>query len=218
MSKIFTSYNQGTAILFMPRKYTNESGLYVSMDNSGNKNQSNYATEVKVPNYNQVIIKENVNADKKAEPIWAESKVGICNNFQFTKEEVIEDLRKNGLEVVHFEPVEIRLLDKCLNCGLVGRPKFDRRPNDFDYHVRSRNTEKPSKLKPSYDTESVNKLITNRPDDFTLTYSHKINGVVKKCVIGKLDKNHMNVIKDGKIVEELKKYLFPYYIKSMKNA
>ena len=46
---------QRTAILFVARKYTNESNLYVSMDNSGNKNQSDYVTKVKVPNYNKVI-------------------------------------------------------------------------------------------------------------------------------------------------------------------
>jgi len=203
LCKKFTSYKQRTAILFVARKYTNESNLCVSMDNSGNKNQSDYVTKVKVPNYNEVIIKVNINADKKGKPMYAETSAGMCNNFHYTKKEVIEDLKKKGLEVVRFDPIEIRVLDRCDNCGLVGRPKFDRRPNHTDYHVRSGN--------------STTKFETNRSDDFTLTYSHKIDGKVKKCTIGKLDKNHLNIIKDDKVHEKLKKHIFPYFIKSMKN-
>jgi len=41
---------------------------------------------------------------------------------------------------------------------------------------------------------------------------------VKKCTIGKLDKNHLNIIKNGKVHEKLKKHIFPYFIKSMKNV
>jgi len=194
---------QRTAILFVARKYTNESNLCVSMDNSGNKNQEDYVTKVKVPNYNEVIIKVNINADKNVKSRDAETSAGMCNNFHYTKKEVIEDLKKKGFEVIRFDPIEIRVLDRCDNCGLVGRPKFDRKPNHTDYHVRSHNPR--------------TKFETNRPDDFTLTYSHKIDGKVTKCTIGKLDKNHLNIIKDGKVHEGMRKHIFPYYIKSMKN-
>ena len=199
---------QRTAILFVARKYTNESNLYVSMDNSGNKNQSDYVTKVKVPNYNKVIYKVKCSEDNDGNNLYAESET-YCNNFQHTKEEVIKDIEKQSFlgdnyKVVRFEPMEIRVLDKCPNCGLVGRAKFDRRPNHTDYHVRTGN--------------SATSFKTNRPDDFTLTYSHKKDGKVTKCTIGKLDKNHLNIIKDDKVHEGMRKHIFPYFIKSMKNA
>lgn len=194
--------------------YTNESNFCVSIDNSGNKNQEDYVTNVKVPNYNEVIIKQNINADKNGKPHYAETSIGICNNFQHTKEEVTEDLKKKGCQVIRFEPVKIRVVDRCPNCELVGRPKFDRRPNSMDYHVRSES----SKLKRIYDEHDSQRYETNREDDYTLTYSHKIDGKVKKCTIGKLDKNHLNIIKDGKVNEKMKKNIFPFYIKSMKNV
>ena len=112
--------------------------------------------------------------------------------------------------------MEIRVLDRCDNCGLVGRAKFDRRPNAFDYHTRS-SKGSGTKLASSHDGESVDKLITNREDDYVLTYSHKKNGKVKKCTIGKLDKNNLNIIKDGKVHEGMKKHIFPFFIQSMKN-
>lgn len=199
----------------MPRKYVNESYLSVSVDNSGNKNQEHYESKVKVPNYNQVIIKENINTDKNGKPIYAETSIGICNNFHHTKEEVIEDLKKNGLEVIRFEPVIIRVLEICSNCELVGKPKFDRRPNSIDYHIRT----KSSKLKKNYDNpEDNHRYETNREDDYPLTYSHKIDGKVKKCTIGKLDKNHLNIIKDDKVNEKMKEHIFPFYIESIKNT
>lgn len=197
----------------MVRTYTNESYLSVSIDNSGNKNQSDYVSKVKVPNYNEVIIKENINADKNGKPHYAETSIGICNNFQHTKEEVTEDLKKNGYEVIRFDPVKIQVQDKCPNCGLVGRPKFDRRPNSIDYHIRSES----SKLERIHDSDTQ-RYKTDRTDDFPLTYSHKIDGKVKKCTVGKLDKNHLNIIKEGKVNEKMKESIFPFYIKSIKNT
>jgi len=203
----------------MGRKHTNESYLSVNMDTSGNKNQECYLTKVKVPNYNHVWIKEKItlNMDSgkgfEMKSTIAERELGICNNFLHTKQEVKKDLKEHGYKFARFEPVKIMLQDVCDNCQLVGRPKFERRPNDFDYHVRSSSTEKPSKLKWSRDTKSVNKLITGRDDDYVLTYRHT-KGSKRKCTIGKLDKNHLNIIKKGKVHQGLKKRMFPFYIKA----
>ena len=188
------------------------------MDNSGNKNQEGYVTKVKVPNYNHVWIKEKItlNMDNgkgfELKSTIAERELGICNNFHHTKQEVKKDLKEHSYKFARFEPVEIMLQDVCDNCGLVGRPKFDRRPNDSDYHVRSRSGSG-SKLEPSRDTESVPKLITGRDDDYVLTYRHT-KGSKAKCTIGKLDKNHLNIIKNGKVHQGLKKRMFPFYIKA----
>lgn len=201
----------------MGRKYTNESYLCVNIDNSGNKKQEDYATKVKVPNYNEVIIKVNINADKNCKPHYAETSVEICNNFQHTKEEVTEDLKKKGYEVIRFDPVKTQVQDRCPDCGLAGRPKFDRRPNAYDYHSRSNYS---SKDGDDYETArgTKTKFKTGRDDDFILTYSHKICNKVKKCTIGKLDKNHLTIIKNGKVNEKMIEHIFPFYIKSIKNA
>lgn len=206
----------------MPRKYVNESYLSISTDNSGNKNQEHYVSKVKVPNYNKVIYKVKCSEDNDGNNQYAEGEL-YYNNFQYTKEEVTKDIEKQSFlgvnyKVVRFEPMEIRVLDKCPNCGLVGRAKFDKRPNAFDYHSRSERTGILSKLKKNTDPERADRLETNRPDDYVLTYSHKIDGKVKKCTIGKLDKNHLNIIKDGKVNEKMKEHIFPFYIESMKNA
>jgi len=199
----------------MGRKYTNESYFAVNVDNSGNKNQEHYVSKVKVPNYNHVWIKEKItlmmNNEKKS--TIGETKIGICNNFQHTKEEVKKDLKEHGYKFARFEPVEIMLQDVCDNCGLVGRPKFDRRPNEFDYHVRSKSGIG-TRLEPALDSDTI-KYKTGRDDDYVLTYSHK-TGTKPKCTIGKLDKNHLNIIKKDKVHEGLKKRMFPFYIKAFR--
>ncbi|MDF2426306.1 MAG: hypothetical protein OPY04_00015 [Nitrosopumilus sp.] len=129
----------------------NESYLSISTDNSGNKNQEHYASKVKVPNYNKVIYKVKCSEDNDGNNLYAEGEL-YYNNFQHTKEEVTKDIEKQSFlgvnyKVVRFEPMEIRVLDKCPNCGLVGRAKFDKRPNAFDYHSRSERTGILSKLK-----------------------------------------------------------------------
>ena len=187
----------------MGRKYTNESYFLVNFDNSGNKNQEGYVTKVKVPNYNHVWIEEKIGEFKNGKSISGQSELFICNNFHHTKEEVKKDLKKNGYKFAYFEPVEIMLQDVCDNCGLVGRPKFDRRPNEFDYHVRKA-------LPSGFPQEPIP---TGRDDDYVLTYRHT-KGSKAKCTIGKLDKNHLNIIKNGKVHQGLKKRMFPFYIKA----
>jgi len=187
------------------------------MDTSGNKNQECYVTKVKVPNYNHVWIKEKItlNMDSgkgfELKSTIAERELGICNNFQHTKQEVKKDLKKNGYKFARFEPVQIMMQDVCDNCGLVGRPKFDRRPNEFDYHVRSKSGSG-SKLESARDSDTT-KYKTGRDDDYVLTYRHT-KGSKVKCTIGKLDKNHLNIIKKGKVHEGMKKHIFPFYIKA----
>jgi len=175
----------------MGRKYTNESVFAVNIDNSGNKNQEHYVSKVKVPNYNHVWIDEKIGEYNNGEPINGQRDIGICNNFLYTKEEIKKDLKKNGHKFAHFEPVEILLQDVCDNCGLVGRPKFDRRPNEFDYHVRSESGSG-TKLEQAYDSDTI-KYKTGRDDDYILTYSHK-KGSKPKCTIGCKYQNLCNCI------------------------
>ena len=178
----------------------------------GNKNQESYVTKVKVPNYNHVWIEEKIGEYNNGKHINGQRDIGICNNFHHTKQEVKKDLKKHGYKFARFEPVEIMLQDVCDNCELVGRPKFERRPNEFDYHIRSPSTEKPSKLE-SVRNSDVIKYKTGRDDDYVLTYRHT-KGSKRKCTIGKLDKNHLNIIKKGKVHQGLKKRMFPFYIKA----
>jgi len=195
----------------MGRKHTNESYLSVNMDNSGNKNQECYVTKVKVPNYNHVWIDEKIGEYNNGKPINGQRDIGICNNFQISKNEFKRKLKEHGYKFACFEPVEIMVQDVCDNCGLVGRPKFDRRPNEFDYHVRSKSGSG-SKLESARDSDTT-KYKTGRDDDYVLTYRHT-KGSKVKCTIGKLDKNHLNIIKKGKVHEGMKKHIFPFYIKA----
>jgi len=183
------------------------------MDNSGNKNQEYYVSKVKVPNYNHVWIDEKIGEYNNGKPINGQRDIGICNNFQISKKEFKRKLKEHGYKFARFEPVEIMMQDVCDNCGLVGRPKFDRRPYEFDYHIRSISGIG-TKLEQVQSSDII-KYKTGRDDDYVLTYSHK-KGNKAKCTIGKLDKNHLNIIKKGKVHEGLKKRIFPFYIKAFR--
>lgn len=193
----------------MGRKYRNESYTSISVDNQHEGQQEHSISKVKIPNYNKVTYKEKISEDLNGNPIYGEAEF-YCNNFHYTKEQVIQELEKNGLEVVKFEPMTITMLVLCPNCNKEGIPKIDRRPNKYDYHVYQNSIRS--------DDNGVTKRETNRPDDFVLTYSHKIGDTVKKCTIGKLDKNHLNIIKKGKVHAKMKQHIFPFYIESMKNS
>ncbi len=146
---------------------------------------------IELPKFNKITYQVKVGVDDDGKTHYATT--DYVSNLPTPKD----------MEVIESKPHTMKLRDTCPNCHKQGRPRMARRPNNIDYHVRSHNVQE--------------KFQTNRPDDFTLTYSHKIDGKVKKCTIGKLDKNHLNIIKNGKVHEKLKKHIFPYFIKSMKN-
>ena len=87
--------------------------------------------------------------------------------------------------------------------------KIEKRSNKYDYHVRSGS--------PYFREPGTEKTPVNRPDEYFLTYDHKINGKLKKCKIAPFDKNHMLFKLTPNKINELHKHFFPYCAEWMKN-
>ncbi len=119
-----------TGILFMARKYRNESYRSVSIDNQHDKSREHCVSKVKIPYFFEVRIRENINADKKGKPHSGD--YDIISKEPFPKE----------LNIVNSKPVEITFLNKCLKCGKEGRPRMDKKNNkDYTHYNRLSNRE-----------------------------------------------------------------------------
>ena len=138
----FNSYNRLTGILFMARKYRNESYLSVSIDNQHDKQREHYISKVKIPYFFKVTLRENINADKKGKPIWGD--YDIISKEPFPKE----------WDIVKNEPVEITFLNKCPKCGKEGRPRMDKKnSDDYTHYNRPSNREEEYRLVYNHKTE-----------------------------------------------------------------
>jgi len=180
----FNSYNRLTGILFMARKYRNESYLSVSIDNQHDKSREHYISKVKVPYFFTVSIWEKIgeytSGKKSGKPIMATR--DFISKKPFPKE----------WDIAETKPVEIPFLNKCLKCGKEGRPRVDKKNNDDYTHYN----------RPS-----------NREEEYRLIYNHKTeDGKIKPCIIAKFDKERGIFTKTEKISERVTDYIFPNYL------
>ena len=111
-------------------------------------------------------------------------------------------------KVVRFEPLEIMMTDECPNCGKTGIPKIDKKSNRWNYHnqvnedsVRGASHKNPSR----------------RPDEYRLTYDHKIDGKTEKCIVSTLDKLILDFKKRGKTHSKTIGNIFPNYLRSFRH-
>jgi len=142
MYRKFNGYNPLTGILFMARKYRNESYLSVSIDNQHDKSREHSISKVKIPYFFEVRIRENINADKKGKPHSGD--YDIISKEPFPKE----------LNIVNSKPVEIPFLNKCLKCDKEGRPRIDKKNNDdYTHYNRPSNREEEHRLVYNHKTE-----------------------------------------------------------------
>lgn len=168
----------------MGRKYTNKSEDFF-INNSSNKTT---LTHMKLPFFKKITFKENINADKKGIPIFAEGSF-ITN----------KPIPKN-IQVVKIEDVTSRFYNECPNCHRLGHPRIDRKTNNWNYHYQANNN---SIKNPS-----------NRPDEYWLCYDHKTKPI--KCRVAKFDKNDGILTKKGQIFTKIIDYIFPYCVKPLK--
>lgn len=121
----FTIYNKLTGILFVARKYKNESYLSVSVDNKHDKQREHNVTKVKIPYFFTVSIWEKIGEDKDGKPITATR--DVISKKPFPKE----------WDIAETKPVEITFLNKCPKCSKEGRPRVNKKNNKDYTHYNS---------------------------------------------------------------------------------
>jgi len=177
-------YNGLTGILFVARKYTNESYLSVSMDNQHSENREHNISKVKVPYFFKVTVRDKIgeytSGKNKGKPIYGEQDIQPMKE-PFPKE----------WDIVKADPVEIIFLNKCPKCDKEGRPRIDKKNNE-NFH------------QPKY--------ASNREEESRLIYYHKIDRKQTPHIIAKFDKKNGVFTKTGKITKRIESYIFPNYL------
>ena len=190
VSNFFTSYNQLTGILFVARKYRNESYLSVSVDTLHTESQEHAITKVKIPYFFVITVQDKIgeytSGKNKGKPIMG------TQDLQPIKEPFPKEW-----DIVKTKPVEITFLNECLKCGKEGRPRMDKK-NKENHHY------------PKY--------ASNQKEEYRLIYNHKDkDGKRSQCVIAKFDKKHGIFLKTGKISKRVNDYIFPNYLIGKRN-
>jgi len=158
-------------------------------------------SHVKIPFFLKAIYKEKIGEYNNGKPIYGTTDQ-IVRYLHFTKDEITKKFQEKGLEIINFEQVTIPFTDLCPQCRRIGIPKIEKYSNKYDYHYNV--------------TQDSHKIKVNRPDEYWLTYDHKINGKLKKCKIAEFDKNHMLFKHTPNKINELHKHFFPYCVSWMK--
>jgi len=184
----------------MGRYRKNKSEEFI-IDNSETKHP---LSEIKIPFWLKATYKEM----KDGKPIYAGTTDQPVRYLHYTKDEIIKHFQKKGLEIISFEEIVMPITDLCEKCHNIGIPKIEKYSNKYDY--------KPRRASPYFRKEGTQKTEVNRPDEYYLTYDHKIDGKLKKCKIAKFDKNHMLFINSSNRIIELHKHFFPYCAEWMK--
>jgi len=189
ISKNFNSYNRLTGILFVGRKYKNESYVAYNSDGQLEESREHDTTKVKVPYFFTVSVREKIgkytSGKMNGKPIYGTA--DIISKKPFPKE----------LDVAGSKPVEITFKNKCPKCGEAGRPRIDKK-NKGNYHY------------PRYDS--------TQEEEYRLIYNHKDeDGYRHQCVIANFDEKYGMFNKTGKISTEVKDYIFPNYLLPERN-
>lgn len=185
MYRKFNCYNRLRGILFVARKYRNESYLSVSIDNQHDKQREHRVTKVKIPYFFVVSVQDKIGVYTKGEnngkPIMG------TTDLQPIKEPFPKEW-----DIVKTKPVELTFWNKCPKCGKEGRPRINKKNVEhYDY--------------PRY--------TSNAKEVYRLIYNHKgEDKKVRPCIIAKFDGEHGIFTKTGKISKKVEDYIFPNYL------
>ena len=184
---VSTCYNRLRGILFVARKYRNESYkssfITLTLDNSGKQIDQN-ETKVKIPFYFTVTIRENIAQDKDGPPHYA--------TYEIIRKKPFYGLLKDEPNIVEEKPVEIPFTNKCGKCGKEGRPRIEKKNTDhYDY--------------PKYPN--------NTKEIYRLIYNHKQEDkTVTKCVIANFDHAHGIFTENNWLSKRAHDLIFPNYL------
>jgi len=197
----------------MGRDRKNESGEWGIIDQRPNYSGNRMMSLVEIPFYNEVIFKIKTGVDNDGNPTYGESRVYV-NEFLETKEKTIKRIEKQSwlgvyYKVIRFEPIRLIMPNECPQCREIGFPNIDRISNGWDYHLYQNGG--------SSWINDVYKRKTNRSDSYSLTYSHRIGNKVIKHAISRLNQTFLSFLKKGQCDIKMIKYIFPYFLKPIKN-
>ena len=161
---------------------------------ANNHKEKHGLSHVLVPFFYKITCKVQIGNNDKGEPIYG------------TTGQTIHESQKKDFDVIHSEQLTIPLPDLCPECRMLGIPKIDKKSNRFDYHARA--------VSP-YSTRPAHKIPVNRSDDYRLTYDHKVDDKLQKCIIATFDSTSFLFKPNSNKINELHKHFFPYCAKWM---
>ena len=94
------------------------------------------------------------------------------------------------------------LSDACPDCRIIGIPKIEKKSNKYDYHARA--------ISPLVRQKEEHKTRVNRADEYRLTYDHKVDGKLHKCVVATIDQDTFLLKQNSEKINKLHKHYFPY--------
>ena len=177
-------YNSLIGILFVARKYTNESFLSESIDNLPHDNNKIYEfTKVKIPYFYIVsvrgTIRLTINGKAETHP--------TTTDFEPIKKPFPKEW-----DIAEYKPIEIRFLNKCPKCHKEGRPRINKKNNEDFTHYKKPNL---------------------REEEYRLAYWHKVEGKKDKpCIIARFDQESGIFTETGEVSDKVIDYVFPNYI------
>ena len=177
-------YNRLTGILFVARKYVNESYLSSSIAADLERQIDQNLTKVQIPYYYRVSVRVYAgvytSGPDEGKPIYATQ--DIISKEPFPKE----------WDITETKPVTITLTNNCGKCGKDGRPTMQKKGKENYHHP---------------------KYTSNQKEEFRLIYNHKqLDSTVKQCVIASFDKADGVFTEKGKLSEKAHKLIFPNFL------
>jgi len=149
--------------------------------------------------YTKVTFKEVVSENKKINKKWYGTGWEIYAKPITEKKEIKKEFKKQNKTVIKIEEATTPMTDHCPKCHKHGIPKIERK-NASDHRLY---------LKDKGETKE-------RPDEYYVTYSHKIDGKTRKHKIVQFIKDGFYFKKNTRKNSNIDEFMFPRVLESDK--
>jgi len=161
------------------------------------KDRSFELYHVKIPFHTKVTFKEVYAENKKINKKYYWTGSEIYPKPITEKDEIKKEFKKQNKIVIKIEELTTPMTDHCPQCHKHGIPKIERK-NASDHRLYLKGTKK------------------ERPDEYYVTYTHKINGKTKQCKIVQYIKDGFYFKKNMRKNSNIDEFMFPRVLESDK--
>jgi len=178
--------------MIMVRKLKNKSQIHFL---PAIKNRKITLFQVKIPFYTKITFKVVISEDKKIKKKWYGTSHEIIKKSISEKDEIKKALKKQGKIIKKMEMATVSMSDHCPQCHKHGIPKIERKnASDNRWRIIKQGEKK------------------ERPDEYYLTFDHKIDGKIRKHKVAQFIKDGFYFKKSIRKNIELDKFLFPRFL------
>ena len=149
--------------------------------------------QVKIPFYTKITYKIIVSENKKIKKKWYGTTWEIINKPISEKNEIKKEFKEQNKIVIKIEEATLPLSDHCPQCYNIGIPKIERK-NASDHRLY------------------LNGETKEKPDEYYLTYDHKIGGKISKHKVAQFIKDGFYFKKSIRKNIDLDKFIFPRFL------